>query len=225
MTKTTIVYATSNPGKVLEMKRHLADHGFDVKSLAEMGCPDRDVEETGTSLGENAAIKVKAYAEELQARQDLTGQKIIVLSDDTGLEIKGLGGEPGIHVRRWRDKHTRMSDSEIIDYALERMRGLTGSERSAQFRCMLAVGIVHENGKISEPTFFEETLDGFITESEDPTVERMEGFPFASLFYCTDWDMLLGVVERLPPGEKQKYLSHRERAVLAAVPFLKQMAR
>ncbi|HEV7121754.1 MAG TPA: non-canonical purine NTP pyrophosphatase [Candidatus Paceibacterota bacterium] len=224
MTETIIVYATSNPGKVEEMKRHLGNLGFDVKSLKDMGCADRDVPETGTSLGENAFIKVNAYAEELQARDDLAGKRVIILSDDTGLEISGLGGEPGIHVRRWRDHETRMEDEEIIDYAFERMAGLTGDDRAAQFRCVLAVGMVQENGKISEPLQFEGTLAGHVLERENPDVKRMEGFPFASLLFIDEWNMLLGQAEQLPDGEKEKYLSHRERAVLKSIPFLKKMA-
>ncbi|KND51173.1 MAG: XTP/dITP diphosphohydrolase [Parcubacteria bacterium C7867-001] len=211
-----LVYGTMNKGKLAEVSRRFGDHGFTIVGLADMGIPDIDIPETGTTLGENAALKVRGYLEEI--RKTNPNDTVVLFSDDTGLEIDGLGGEPGIHVRRWRDRSTRMSDEEVIEYALTRMQGLTGDQRAARFRCILTAGILYPNGTTSKLISFCGTLKGRILE--EPEAERMEGFPFASLMFIDEWGMLLGTAERLPQGEKEKYLSHREKAIDFAIPFL-----
>lgn len=110
-----VLYATNNPGKISEISKFLEHNGIKVVSPKDLGI-DLDVPETGDSLEENAKLKVKAYLEVSNGR--------IVLADDTGLEIDALGGKPGIHVRRWKDGQTRMSDEEIIEYCLDQMKNV-----------------------------------------------------------------------------------------------------
>ncbi len=211
-----LIYATSNPGKKMEMAKHLGTFGIVVKTMDDFGIEAFDVPETATTLGENSTIKVKAYLEALKNKTDLRGNKFIVVSDDTGLEISGLNGEPGIHVRRW--KGYKMTDQEIVDYVLLRMKDLKGEDRSARFRTVVAVGVLEESGEIkSELKMFEGHLDGKILE--EPVGEVVSGFPFERLFFVTEWGMTTGGAHALPQEEKNKLLNHRERAVTAAVPF------
>lgn len=168
-----------------------------------------DVPETGNSLEENATLKAKAFSE---LRKDL-----LVLSDDTGLEIDALHGEPGIHVRRWKDHQTRMSDQEIITYCLDKMKGVPPDQRGAQFRTVLALKIPNQE-KIE---LFEGILRGRILE--EASTFRVEGFPFESLFFVSEWNLLLGDARQLPVEDKQHLLNHRERALNKAVQRIKEL--
>ncbi len=217
--KTHLIYATSNPGKVREIQRHFGFHGIAVAAPSDFISEKLNPDETGTSLGENAHIKALAYAQELSKNQSLRGTRFIVISDDTGVEIAGLNGEPGIRVRRWKDG-TKMGDEEIISYALERMQGLTGEQRDAEFRTVLCMIVVDEHGTISDPITTKGNLKGWIKEEADPM--RIEGFPFECIFYVTEYGMLLGELHHLPDEEKRAgKFNHRERALELAVPIIK----
>lgn len=202
-----ILYATNNPGKVIEVKKLLEHYGIKVVSPKDLGI-DLDVPETGSSLEENATLKALAFLAVSEGR--------VVLSDDTGLEIDGLGGEPNIHVRRWKDKKTRMEDEEIIEYCLVRMAGIPKDKREAQFRTVLAIAL--PDGSI-------ETVDGVLRGMilETPADIRIEGFPFESLFYIPEWNMLLGEVHQLKAEDKGERLNHRERALQKAMPRIKEL--
>ena len=128
----TLLYATTNPGKLMEVSKHLGPHGIVLVSPTQVGMAI-EVEETGQTLEENAVLKVKAYLERVP--------NLVVMADDTGVEIDALGGDPGIHVRRWRDKQTPLSDQGVIDYCMERMRGVPTGQRGAQFRTVIAIGV------------------------------------------------------------------------------------
>ncbi|MEI8067900.1 MAG: non-canonical purine NTP pyrophosphatase [Candidatus Shapirobacteria bacterium] len=202
-----LFYATNNPGKKFEISRHLLHHGIKVVTPDECGI-DLDVEESGSSLEENATLKAKAYV-------DLVSDKLI-LADDTGLEIDALGGEPGIHVRRWKDGKSRLTDQELIDYCLEKMKGVPVEKRGAQFRTVLALDVPGKGIEI-----FEGILRGYILE--EASVMRVEGFPFESLFFVPEWNMLLGDARQLPVEKKQHLLNHRERAIEKAIPRIREL--
>lgn len=68
---------------------------------------------------------------------------------------------------------------------------------------------------------FEGTLEGKILEEASPI--RVEGFPFESLFFSTEWNMLLGDQHNLPVAQKEKMLNHRERALQKAIARLKEL--
>ena len=88
--KKELLYATTNLGKVQEIRKHLAGHGVTILSLQDLQI-NIDVPETGRTLEENAALKARAYCEHAGGR--------LVMADDTGIEITALNGEPGIRVR------------------------------------------------------------------------------------------------------------------------------
>lgn len=202
-----LLYATNNPGKVIEISKLLKHHGIKVVSPKDLGI-DLDVPEEGNSLEENATSKAKAYLLESDGR--------IVLSDDTGLEIDALTGEPGIRVRRWKDGETKMADEEIIEYCVQKMRGIPKEQRGAQFRTILALVLPDGTTEI-----FEGTLKGEILENPAPI--RIEGFPFESLFFIPEWNMLLGEVHQLEANEKKGRLNHREQALEKAIPRIKEL--
>jgi XTP/dITP diphosphohydrolase len=211
------IYATTNKGKIEEVTRHLAAVNILVRSINDFGIPNFDVPETGSTLGENAELKVRAYLKALQDKADLRGQKFVVVSDDTGIFIDKLHGKPGIHVRRW--KGYRMTDREIIDHALSELQSFQGDERAATFKTVLAAGVLQPDGNIKNGfSYFSGSLSGRILEEE--VGESIEGFPFAQLFFVREWGMHLGAAQKLPPEKKKYFFDHRERAISDAVPYI-----
>ena len=203
-----ILYATTNPGKLAEVQTVLKHHSLDVIGPQDLGLTI-DVEESGSTLEENARLKTKAYLQ-------LVDRKNIVFADDTGLEIDALGGEPGITVRRW--KGYKMSDEEIISYTLERLKDIPAGKRGAQFHTVIAVGYDSQPIKYFHGFFRGEIL-------ETPRPERIAGMPFFPLFYLPSLKTSLGEFHELPIAEQLKSPTHRELAVLSALPYLRQLTR
>lgn len=204
---TKIVYATTNPGKLEEVRKVFAHHNIEISGLNDFGIMI-SVNESGKTLEENAAIKARAYT-------DLLPPDTIVIADDTGVEIDALGGEPGIFVRRW--KGYEMEDEEIINYCLERMKDVTVTERGAQFRTVLA--IAQKNQAIK---YFDGILRGEILTAPQP--ERRKGMPFWPIFFIPKLNMTLGEFHSMPMDFQIKHPTHRELAVLKALPYLATLA-
>jgi len=130
----TIIFATSNEGKMKEIRILLKDLGIEVLSLQEAGI-DTDIEENGKTFEENAIIKAKAVSK-------LTS--CLVLADDSGLEVDYLGKAPGVYSARYMGAETSY---EIKNKAIiEQLSDALPSERSARFVCVIAA--VFPDGKI-----------------------------------------------------------------------------
>ena len=200
-----IVYATTNPGKFSEVSKLFSGYGIKVKSAIDFDA-NIDVEETGNTLEENAIIKAEAYLKSI----DLD---VIVVSDDTGLEIDALNGEPGIKVRRW--KGYKMSDEEIISYTIERLKDVPENKRTARFRTVISVAT---KGTVTRT--FSGQLDGRILVQ--PLESRVEGLPFQPLFFSAEYNLMLGQLHDMSIEEKieRRISTHRERAVIASLPYL-----
>lgn len=202
---TKLLYATTNPGKLKEMRRLASAQGLELLSPTDLGL-NIEVVEDGTTLYENAIKKAESYLPYVES-------DIAVIGDDTGVEIAALNGEPGIYVRRWVDHIHEMTDEEIIDYCVTRMKDVPVGSRQAQFHTVLAVS---QKGK---PT---KTFDGYL-EGEialEPTSLREHGFPFWSIFYIPKWSKMLGEIQTGKVYDKDQFPTHRElamRALLAAL--------
>lgn len=199
----TILYATTNPGKFAEAKAHFAAHGITIVSPFELDIT-RVVEETGDSLEANATLKAESYLSHVPIGT-------IVIGDDTGIEIDALGGEPGIKVRRWIGRH--MTDQEIIDYTLKRMKKVNRGHRGAQFRTVLAIATT------GQPTIH---VDGILRGEilEQVVGKRREGMPFWQIFYIPELNMSLGHFHQKPMAFQLTHPTHREIAIQAALPYL-----
>ena len=90
MSTRTLLVATRNPGKMREYRQLLADYPGQLISLDDAGVPD-EVEETGDTFLANAILKAATYSR-------LSG--CLTISDDSGLEVHALGGEPGVYSAR-----------------------------------------------------------------------------------------------------------------------------
>ena len=121
-----VLLATRNPGKVKEFAFLLRHAPFPLTSLDEEGI-GLYVRETGRTLHDNAQLKAAAYSAD---------DRFIVISDDSGLEVYALDGEPGSLSARYGDKNT---DAERVAFLLSRLQGVPWEKRSARFRCVIAI--------------------------------------------------------------------------------------
>ena len=121
-----IIFATTNEGKMREIRMIMADLGVEILSMKEAGC-SLDIVEDGNSFEENAIIKARAVA---------TLSSDIVLADDSGLEVDYLNKEPGIYSARYMGEDTPYSvkNKSIID----RLDGVEDDKRTARFVCAIA---------------------------------------------------------------------------------------
>lgn len=201
-----ILYATTNPGKFAEATSHFEVHGYSLTSPERLGL-SRVVEETGNTLEENATLKAEAYL-------PYVSSDTIVIGDDTGIEIDALGGEPGIKVRRWLG-HT-MTDQEIVDYTLKRLKKIVLQKRTAHFRTVLAIA---QKGRSTHTV--EGKLSGQILTA--PIGRMREGMPFWQIFYITELKMTLGQFHSKSIEYQLAHPTHREIAIQAAVAYLSKL--
>ncbi len=190
-----ILAATTNPGKVREIKEILS--GFEVISLKEAGI-DVDVEENGKTFAENAYIK----ASEIAKLCDLP-----VLADDSGLEIDALDGRPGVYSARYAGEDSTY-DVKIASLARE-LAHVPKNERHAHFTC--AVCLVFPDGRKIEAEGI--SCPGIILES--PRGDN--GFGYDPVFYCPDYDKTFSEMSM----EEKNAVSHRQAALLALLNKLK----
>ena len=172
-----ILVATKNSGKAREIAEFLGKsavrqgaEAFEIVSLKDMpGAPD--LEETGKTFEENAILKAKLY---------FKWSGIPSVADDAGLEIDFLNGEPGVRSRRWLGYE--MTDQEMIDTALDRLKGVTKEKRTAH---LVATGAYY-NGK---NTIIERgSIDGLILEKQ--IIKCESGYPFNVIFWIPKFNKL-----------------------------------
>ncbi|APH69483.1 non-canonical purine NTP pyrophosphatase [Bacillus subtilis] len=182
------IIATHNPGKVKEFKEILEPKGYDVKSLAEIGFTE-EIEETGHTFEENAILKAEAVAKAVNK---------MVIADDSGLSIDNLGGRPGVYSARYAGE--QKDDQANIDKVLSELKGIEKEQRTARFRCALAVSIPGDETKTVEGH-----VEGYIAEK--PRGEY--GFGYDPIFIVKDKDKTMA---ELTSDEKNK-ISHRADAL------------
>jgi XTP/dITP diphosphohydrolase len=183
-----IILATKNKGKIREVKAMLEDLNIKILSLNNYkNIPE--VKEDGKSFSENALKKAKIVSE-------YTGE--VVLSDDSGLEVEYLCGEPGVYSARYSGDDA--TDCSNIKKLLERLEGVSTEKRNASFRCVLV--LYRPDGKYWE---FEGSLYGIINDK--PVGNG--GFGYDPIFLLPELGL---TVAQLPPDMKNK-ISHRAQAV------------
>nr|WP_307443202.1 XTP/dITP diphosphatase [Bacillus atrophaeus] len=182
------IIATHNPGKVKEFKDILAPKGYDVKSLADIGFLE-EIEETGHTFEENAVLKADAVAKAVNK---------MVIADDSGLSVDNLGGSPGVYSARYAGE--QKDDMANINKVLQELKGIEKEQRTARFRCALAVSIPGKETKTVEGH-----VEGYI--AEEPKGEN--GFGYDPIFIVKDKDKTMA---ELTSDEKNK-ISHRANAL------------
>jgi XTP/dITP diphosphohydrolase len=186
-----LVIATRNLGKVKEIVRILDGLPVEVVSLADYPSVP-EVEETGSTFAENAAIKALHVAKH-------TGE--IALADDSGLEVDALGGKPGVYSSRFSGPGA--TDARNNKLLLEKLRDVLDEDRAARFRCAAALAI--SSGGVQ---LFDGTCEGQITREP----RGKNGFGYDPLFYVPEYGKTMA---ELPPEIKNR-ISHRAKAMTAA---------
>lgn len=205
-----VLIGTNNPGKFSDAE-FVAKEFPDIRLYApkDLGIID-DADETGNTYTENAHIKRDFYLGKLK---DLGLIDYFVVTDDSGIEIDALGGEPGIHSRRWQDGKTAMTDQEVIDYVLKRMDGVPAEQRTAAFAGIVALGYPARKISLDIPY----RLQGTLLVSADIDLDFHEGYPFRALFYLPQYGMMLSRISELPRESRPEgFMSHRELGMKAA---------
>ena len=121
----TVVLATGNQGKLLELQSYFQDFPIQFKSQKELLVSE--VEETGTTFVENAIIKARHAAK-------VTG--LPALADDSGLVVSGLNGTPGVYSARYAGLDA--TDKQRYEKLLQELAATGRSDRGASFCCALA---------------------------------------------------------------------------------------
>lgn len=165
----TLIYGTTNPAKVAQVKDILTPLDFEIKSLADFS-EQIVVEEDGQTAEENARKKAVAYSQALKGP---------VLSMDVALYIQGLPDDqqPGLHVRRMKNKE-RGTDQELIDHYSEIVKGL-GGRADAYWR--YAFSLAWPDGRCI--SFNHDSPRVFVSQ---PSEKVVEGFPTESLLLDPD---------------------------------------
>lgn len=197
-----LLVATTNPGKLDEIKRFLFDLPIELVSLKDVGITE-SVEETGSTFEENAVLKAKFYAEK---------SGLMTLADDGGFEIDALYNEPGVKSHRWVHGDRDSTDEELIAYTFFRMQGIPEKKRGARLRLVIALV---QPGNPAVMTA-EESIRGIVPP--EPSTVRREGFPYRSLLYLPELGKFYDHVS-FTPDETERY-NHRKKALEKLKPFL-----
>lgn len=199
----TLLIATTNPGKLGEIRRYLADVPVKLVGLKDLGITQR-VEETGKTFEENAILKAKFYSK-------LSG--LATIGDDGGLEVDALHGEPGVKSHRWIHGDREDTDEELINYTIEKMKHIPEGKRMAKLRAVLA--FVLPDGKVYTATA---ATHGIIPLKAG--VHRTEGFPYRSLLFIPEIGKFYDH-NQLTEVENARY-NHRKVALEELKLFIKQ---
>lgn len=194
-----LVLASKNRKKLRDMALLLGQCDIELVSAADIeDLPD--VDETGTTFAENAALKAQHAAR--HARQWAIG-------DDSGLVVDALGGEPGVYSARYAGP--KATDQDNNEKLLKALTDIPAEKRTARFECHLAVADPDGNVRLTSTgqcrgrILFESRGDG--------------GFGYDPLFCIPEYDQTFA---QLSPLAKS-VLSHRGRAMVGLRPQLLRM--
>ncbi len=185
-----LIFASHNEGKVKEIKSMVSTK-IQILSLNDIGCYE-EIEETGTTLEENARIKAVKI-------QEITGKN--VFADDSGLFVEALNGKPGVFSARYAG--TGKSEDNIMKLLNELNEE---SNRNAYFKSVFCL-ILND-----EEFFFDGEVHGKIISQQ----RGNDGFGYDPVFVPNDYDSTFA---EMNPAEKN-LISHRYKAVQKLINFI-----
>ena len=194
-----LLLATTNQGKAAEYRDLLNGLDFEIVTLDQAGI-SREADESFSTFEENARHKAAFYAE-------LGG--LLTLADDSGLEVDALGGEPGVRSSRYAGDNA--TDADRVDFLLTKLKDIPYQERTARFRCVIAVA--RPGGQIETA---EGACDGYI--ATEPRGHN--GFGYDPVFYLPEFGK---TIAELPPEIKNR-ISHRAMAAVKMRRLLQNLA-
>jgi XTP/dITP diphosphohydrolase len=184
----TIVIASRNEGKIKEIKNFL--HGLDVELLTLSDFPDMPaIVEDGKTFEENAMKKAKTVFEH---------SKLTTIADDSGLEVKYIGGEPGVNSARFAGDNA--TDQQNNEKLLGLLKDIPMDDRKARFKCVLVLYNSLYNNLV-----FEGKCNGYIID--EPKGEL--GFGYDPLFVPEGFNKTFGELDLVTKNK----ISHRGKAL------------
>jgi len=196
MTRTDIVLATHNQGKVREVKKFFANSSYNILSLADIDV-DVDVVEDGDTFAANAAKKARQIC-------DATGK--MVLADDSGLVIDALDGAPGVDSANYMGRETPypVRNAKI----LEMMASMPEEARGARFVCVIAIARPgHEDIMLADGT-----IEGRIAYE----IAGADGFGYDPIFFVPKFGKTMAQMSI----DDKNQISHRGMALQNALEML-----
>jgi XTP/dITP diphosphohydrolase len=194
-----ILLATTNTGKLRELKQILGDAGLDIVGLNQLQAleePEAVEIETGSTFAENALLKARYYF----ARTGLT-----TIADDSGLEVDALAGAPGIYSARYAGPDA--TDRDRVEKLLGELNGIEAARRGARFVCAAAI-----RWNAGERVFLDEACGRLL---DHPRGEG--GFGYDPIFYYEP----LGKTFAELTEEEKAIVGHRGRAFRQLTQWLK----
>ena len=196
-----LVLGTGNRKKGIELAEWLAPYGFQLKTLADYTNP-LEVEETGTTFAENAALKATQQSQHLGCW---------VLGEDSGLCVDALGGAPGIYSARFSgDGSTDESNNDLL---LEKLADVPWERRGAHYVCSTA--LANPAGEVMARS--EGHCYGRIRTERSGSA----GFGYDPMFELLEYHRTFGELGNAVKG----VLSHRSRALRLLLPQLLALGR
>lgn len=183
----TLLIATSNKGKIREIKNILNNIPYQIITISDLNLT-LEVSETGKTFKENAIIKAKSYGEK-------TG--LLTLAEDSGLEVDALEGRPGILSARY----CAGDDLDRIHKLLKKLNGTPKEKRTARYKAVAAL----YNPLINKVDTYTGASEGYITGKPIGT----NGFGYDPIFF--NWD--LGKTNAQASLEEKNRVSHRAGAL------------
>jgi XTP/dITP diphosphohydrolase len=194
-----LLLSTNNPDKVREFGQILAGLPLEIVTPASLGLK-LEVEESGTTFEENAAIKARAFHE-------ATG--LTALADDSGLEVEALGGAPGVYSARYGGLPNGEAKNRLL---LQQMEGVPWERRDCRY--VAALAIVDERGKLHR-------CRGILKGKVAIEPRGRGGFGFDPIFFVPSQGR---TVAEMTPEEKNR-ISHRGKAARCARRVLERLLR
>ena len=198
--KRRIIFATSNEGKMKEIRMILKGLECEVLSLKEAGI-GADIIEDGETFEDNAIIKAKTVMEFTDA---------IVIADDSGLEIDALDKQPGIHSSRFLGEDTPYDVKN--QYILDKLKDVKWEDRTARFVCVVACA--YPGGQVITKTGVMEGYIGYEIKGEN-------GFGYDPIFWLANYN---ATSAELTP-EQKNIESHRGKALEGLKAELKELCK
>jgi XTP/dITP diphosphohydrolase len=206
----TIVFATTNEGKLSEIKRIMEGLDIELLTMKQIGFTE-DIDENGQTFEDNAAIKAVAVAGFIRENRPEYADAII-MADDSGLEIDAMGKMPGVQSHRWLGERTyEQAMTDIIN----ELEGKPENERTARFVCSVSASgdavkpIVTDEEvlKYNGAAVVRETVEGMVAHE----LKGENGFGYDPFFYVPEYGC---TTAEMTPDRKNE-ISHRGKAVRA----------
>lgn len=195
-----LLIGTNNSDKLREFQEILGHLPLTLTHLSQEGIT-LDPEETGVTFAENAILKAEAFAQ---------ASGLLTLTDDSGLEVDALGGEPGVYSARYGG--ATKTPVERCHLVLEKLARVPWEQRTARFRCVVA---------LATPERLLGTVEGTVEGVIDYDLKGANGFGYDPIFFFPPFNQTLG---QLSVAQKHG-ISHRGQAGRAAVPLLEAYLR